>query len=186
MINVSNSFLNIIKNIFKEREISMSDYVFCFTCGELINNEVSLNFLIVPLEEFESDKNESQLPFINFILFKKGNYWLSSDVGAFFHLINKRISTNKKGEMIILKAPEKGKYSICGFVGSCLLDYLKNEKLTKQELSENLGMKINRLNSIFKGQVKNIDVKEITRISSEFKGKNKILNYFVLVEKIEK
>ena len=68
MINVTDVFLNRIKEIIKEKGLSPLDYVICFVLGDIVDMEVGLKYLIVPIESFESDEVESQLPFKNFIL----------------------------------------------------------------------------------------------------------------------
>jgi hypothetical protein len=194
MVNVSNSFLNKMKKIMKEKGISPLDNVICCVCEDNKSSEnnkkeeisVDLNFLIVSLEYFETYDKEDRLPFKSFILFKKNKCWLSSDTGAFFHLINSRITLNKKKEIILVKSPKRGRYSICGFVGQSLIEHMKVENLSKKELSENLNISINKLNSILKGETGDFGIKEMLAISSEFQGKNKVSKYSVLIEKNEK
>lgn len=188
MINVTNVFIKKIKRILKEKGFSPFDVVFCIICEELKNNktkdiEARLNFLIVPLSNFED--NEEKLPFRNFILFKKNGCWLSCDVSAFFHLINSKITFNKKGEVEIKKVSTTGINSMGSFVKKTLEEHMKNEILSKKELAKNLGMSNYKLNSILKGNVGSLNLSEMCAISREFQGKNKVSNYSVLVEKIK-
>ena len=85
--------------------------------------------------------------------------------------------------MVFLKAPKKGRNSICWFIGRCLLEHIKNEKLTKRELARNLKMSVNKLNLIFKGGTQAVTLSEMIQISLEFEGKNKVSKYKVLFEK---
>lgn len=181
MVNVTNIFLKKTKQIMKEKGLSPFEYVICFVCGELVELQVSLNILIVPLVEFENDKRK--LPFKTFSFYKKNGCLLASETGSFFHFINKRITINKEGKIVFLKSPEKGKNSICWFIGQCLSEYLENEKLTKKELARNLKMSVNKLNKIFKGEAGDINLVDMISISFEFEGKNKKSTYKVIVEK---
>ncbi len=188
MINVTNVFLKRMKNIIKDKGVSPSDYVICFVCksdkNEHEKTTIGLSFLIVPLISFENDEAEAKLPFKNFLLFKKGGCWISSDTEVFFHLISRQITLNAKGEISILKAPKNGMNSIGGFVGKCLLEHLENEKLTKKELALNLQMSLYKLNLILKGSTGNINLENMIKISFELQGKNKVSKYAVLVEKV--
>lgn len=187
MINVSTSFIKLIRNgILKEKNLSPSDYVFCFVINDTKEGVGELSFLVVPIEEFETDEREAKLPFKNFLLFKKDNCWLASNVTAFMYLINKRVTLNKKGETAFVKAPKRGKYSFLGFVGDCLLQHIKNEKLTKEELSKNLKIPISRLKTILKGMNGTLAIDDMIAISFELQGKNKVATYSVLVEKYKK
>ena len=182
MINVSESFIRKIKRIFKEKNLSLSNYVFCFTCGKVSeDNIVALNFLTVPIEDFE-DSNE-KLPFSSFTFFKKSNCFMACDTGAFLYLINKKLTANKNGEAVFTKAPKRGKNSYCGFIGKCFVEHMKNEKLSKRELARNIGMTVNKLNLIIKGETGNVNLDEMVSISFEFQGRHKISRYHVMVEK---
>jgi predicted transcriptional regulator len=185
MVNVTNIFINTIKKIFKEKDLSLSDYVFCIVCGDLVKDEARLDFLIVPLSSFESVESELSLPFKKFIIYKKNGCWLSCDNGAFFHLINKKLSFNKQGEFILQKTTDDSKNSLSSFTGKCLMEHMKNEKLTRKELALNLNLTVSKLNLIFKGKSSSIGLSELLSMSKEFQGKNKISGqHFVMIEKI--
>jgi hypothetical protein len=185
MVNVTNKFLSHIKNIFKQKNLSLSDYVFCFSCGGILDKNVSLSFLIVPISEFEDRKKEKKLPFEKFIIYKKNNCWLSCDLGAYFHLVNKRISIDNEENVVFQIVKDGLKNCLAQFVGKCLLEHMKREKLTKKELANNLKISVYKLEKIFKGSSEHLSVGDMVGISFEFEGKNKIASkYFVMVEKI--
>ena len=181
MINISDSFINKIKLIFKEKSLSLSENVFCFVCGNIIEDQIPLDFIVVPLEVFEN--NEEKLPFNNHSFFKKNGCLMSCSTEAFFYLINKRLTISKDGQTTFIEVPSRGKNSYCWFIGECLMEHLVNEKLTKKELARNIGMTVNKLNKIFKGDTGDIGIDEMVRMSFEFQGKYKASTYFVLVEK---
>ncbi len=183
MINATNIFFKRTKELMKEKGLSPLNYVVCFVCTEIEagKSEVGLNILIVPIEEFEKDGKK--LPFKSFSFYKKSGCLIASEVGSFFHLINTRVTIGKEGQMVFLKAPKKGRNSICWFIGRCLLEHIKNEKLTKRELARNLKMSVNKLNLIFKGGTQAVTLSEMIQISLEFEGKNKVSKYKVLFEK---
>lgn len=185
MVNVTDSFINKIKKVFKSKDLSLSDYVFCIVCGDILAKELKLDFLIVPIIAFEKEEEKKQLPFDKFSLYRKNGLWLCSDNGAFFHLINSKLSVDKEGNIFILKTKDKTKNSLSSFTGKCLFEHMKNEKLTKKELANNLHMSIGKLNKIFNGNSSSIGLKEIINISREFEGRNKIIKKpFVIIEKI--
>lgn len=183
MINISNVFIKKVKSILKDKGLSNSEYVFCIICNDAGEQGQRLEFLIVPLITFEN--NEEKLPFKSFALYKKGGCWFSSENGSFFHLVSKRITVNKKGEIFLKKSPSIGLNSLSWFIGQCLLEHLKNEKLTRKELSINLKIPLYKLNLILSGKTNKIDLGNIINISREFQGCNKIKKYFVLFEKFK-
>lgn len=182
MINVTDIFIKGIKKLFKDKGLSPFEYVFCFVCGGVnVETEVELSFMILPLEAFE--KNHEKLPFSSFMFYKKDGCFFACDVGAFFHLINKRLTRTKTGDINFLKAPERGKNSICGFVGKCLLEYMKNEKLSRKELSIRLKIPYNKFNLILKGDTGAVGIDDMISISFEFQGRNNKSTYKVIIEK---
>lgn len=192
MINVTNSFLDFIKKDFKVKNISLSDYVFCFSCGDMLNVdkseenkfEVSLKFLIVPISAFEEEEKERKIPFDRFIIYKKNDLWLSCNLEAYFHLVNTQVSINKDGIVVLKKTKDGNKNSLSCFIGKCLFEHMKKEKLTKKELANNLSISVYKLEKIFKGSSSHIGISEMVSISFEFEGKNKISSkYFVIIEK---
>jgi len=186
MVNVTNKFLSHLKKIFKQKNLSLSDYVFCFSCGDILDKNVSLSFLIVPISEFEDREKEKKLPFEKFIIYKKNNCWLSCDLGAYFHLVNKRLSTNEEGNVFFQSIKDGSKNCLAQFVGKCLFEHMEREKLTKKELANNLKISVYKLKKIFKGSSEHLSVGDMVSISFEFEGKNKIASkYFVMVEKIK-
>ena len=191
MVNATNKFFKRTKEIMKEKGLSPFEYVICFICDDIKKNkddpeaklEVSLNFVIVPLEAFEKE-DYSILPFDgSFYFYKKSGCFCACNTSSFFHLINKRLSINKEGELIFLKAPMRGMNSICGFFGKSLLEYMKSEKFTRKELSRRLKIPYYKINLICKGKTGKITLSDMIAISFEFQGKNNISTYSVLIEK---
>ena len=193
MINVTTSFIAFMKKTLRDRNLSPADNVICFLTNK-DTKDVRINFLIIPLNSFESTEAECSLPFKNFALIKKGGCWMCSDNGAFFHLINSRITVNKENELQIISINTKskntiennGRNSMGNFVKSFLLEHMKNEKLSRVELAINLKITNHKLNLFLKGNVSNLNLIDIVNITREFQGKNNIKKYFVLFEKFKK
>ena len=187
MVNVSDKFLLKIKENLKSNGMNSEDFVICIICRD-VEGGVTIDFAIMPLYIFEDRKNpdaprSEKLPFSPFLLYKKLGCWIVSDNGAFFHLINSRITIDKEGNIVIKRLPEDSKYNLCTFVGECLIEHMKNEKLTKKTLANYLKVSLFKLNKIFKGTF-NLSVTELLAISMEFEGTNKVSKYFVMTEKI--
>jgi len=186
MVNVSDKFLRKMKSILKAKNLNHLDYVICFVCKKNEENKLYLDVAILPLYIFENpEQHRDKLPFKSFLLYKKLGCWIVSDDGAFFHLINSKITIDKNDVLKVIKKSINSKDNFCGFVGKCMIEHLKNEKLTKKELSINLRMPIIRLNKLLKGNLQDLSLEEMCMISMEFEGKNKVSKHFVMFEKIK-
>lgn len=187
MVNVSDKFLLKMKEIMKSNGMNPEDFVICIICRD-VEGGVTLDFAIMPLYVFEDRKNpdalhSEKIPFRPFLLYKKLGCWIVSDNGAFFHLINSKITINEEGNVLVKKLPEDSKDNLKTFVGECLVEHMKNEKLTKKTLANYLKVSLYKLNKILKGTF-NLSIKELLTISMEFEGTNKVSKYFVMTEKI--
>ena len=138
-----------------------------------------MNVSFSHLNEFKGDNtNKSDL------IIKKSGCFISTDGAAFFVLINKKVSISKDDKnMELLKAPSNGKNSMCGFIGKCLLEYIKNEKLTRKELIRRLALSDYKFNEIVAGNYVNLNLHDLINISSEFRGLNNVLEKIVIFEK---
>lgn len=182
MINVSEKFMSKMKFIMKEKRLSYNDYVICIHLVDSYSRDskrCSLYVSFAHMDEFK-EGNMSSLD----LMLKKSGCFISTDGGAFFILINKQISISKDGANIeLFKAPSKGKKSMCGFIGKCLLEYIKNEKLTRKELIRRLNLTSYKFDEIIAGNYGNLNVHDLVNISSEFRGLNNVLEKIVLFEK---
>lgn len=187
MVNVSDKFILFIKKQIISKGLNPKEFVICFVTHDVKDGDehkVSVEMVIVPLESF-SESSQNKLPFNSFMLLKKCGCWFSSDGSSFFHLINKQITLDKKGNTIFKQAPATGVESANGFVGKCIAEYLNDEKLTKKEFAHNVKMSLYKLNKLLKGNCGALNLKDMVNISLEFQGKNKISGkYFVMIEKV--
>lgn len=186
MVNVSDKFLRRIKSILKSKKLNFKDFVICFICKKTDEKKLYLDFTILPLYIFEKREHKNKIPFQSFLLYKKLGCWIVSDSDAFFHLINSRITINKDDTLKVIRQSKNSKNNLCTFIGKCMVEHLKNEKLSKKELAINLRMDIARLSKLLKGKSLDLNLAEMCRISGEFEGRNKVSSkHFVIFEKIK-
>lgn len=183
MINVSDSFIIHMKEVMKLKGIKPSQYVICFVTNKTENTKVyNLTIIFVPLVNFEKNKD---IPFDSFLLIKKSGCWFVVDYNFLFHAVSRKITINTTGDIEFVNVPLTGEDSMVFFVGQCLLEHMKEFKLTQKEICLNLGLSLYKFNKIISGKY-DLDLKSMCAISRELQGFNNKLVYSVIVEKYNK
>jgi hypothetical protein len=185
MVNVSDEFISAMKDTMNSQGLNPSDFVVCFVVRGKVSDEVrELQIMFVPLRDFESGDSEgkAKLPFEPFCLIKRHGCWLVSDMNFLMASITKKIIINKEGQVVLEPVLLRGETSMVYFVGQCLIEHMKNNKLTQKELRANINLTNYKLNKIISGDY-DLDLDTMCRISWELQGKNNKLHYEVMVEK---
>jgi len=189
MINISKTFAEKMKKSMKSNGLNPEDFVICFSASDCSSKDsekkssVSLSCVIIPLYVFSKSSTEKISVDVDLnMLFKRYGCWIASNTAAFFHLINRKVSFDKNNSIVFIQVDMKSKNNFAHFVGGCVTEHMKNEKLSKKQLRLNLKLTTTRFKQLLDGKL-NLNLTDLYSISREIKGENKISKFSVLIEK---